>query len=35
MLILDTDFGLGSTYDDLRASECTSCRATDDKSAYW
>ncbi|KAF2448825.1 hypothetical protein P171DRAFT_352724 [Karstenula rhodostoma CBS 690.94] len=29
------NFGMSATYDDLRASECTSCRATDDKSAYW
>ncbi|KAK3201024.1 hypothetical protein GRF29_213g699842 [Pseudopithomyces chartarum] len=29
------NFGMSSSYEDLRASECTSCRATDDKSAYW
>ncbi|GJN94687.1 hypothetical protein Rhopal_007778-T1 [Rhodotorula paludigena] len=28
-------FSLNSTYDDLRASECTSCRAKADLSAYW
>lgn len=35
VLILATDFGMSATYEDLRASECTSCLATDDKSAYW
>ena len=34
-LTLALDFGMDSTYEDLRASECTSCLATDDKSAYW
>ncbi|KAF2685079.1 hypothetical protein K458DRAFT_20051 [Lentithecium fluviatile CBS 122367] len=29
------NFGMDTTYDDLRASNCTSCRVVDDKSAYW
>ncbi|GAA6054850.1 hypothetical protein JCM3770_004105 [Rhodotorula araucariae] len=28
-------FSLSSTYDDMRKSACTSCRAKADKSAYW
>ncbi|KAH7413660.1 hypothetical protein DE146DRAFT_2465 [Phaeosphaeria sp. MPI-PUGE-AT-0046c] len=30
-----SNFDESTTYDDLRASECTSCQFTDDKSAYW
>ncbi|KAI9852480.1 MAG: hypothetical protein M1838_000574 [Thelocarpon superellum] len=30
-----SNFGMDSTYDDLRASECTSCSVTQDRSAYW
>ncbi|KAL5117376.1 hypothetical protein ACEQ8H_004692 [Pleosporales sp. CAS-2024a] len=30
-----SNFGESTTYDDLRASNCTSCAFTDDKSAYW
>ncbi|GAA5993426.1 hypothetical protein JCM10908_002183 [Rhodotorula pacifica] len=30
-----SNFALNSTYDDMVASECTSCRAKADKSAYW
>ncbi|GAA6063766.1 hypothetical protein JCM10212_006262 [Sporobolomyces blumeae] len=30
-----SNFGLDSTYADLRKSECTSCRAKADMSAYW
>lgn len=28
-------FGDNATYDDLMASDCTSCAVTQDKSAYW
>ena len=34
-LILASDFGFTTTYDDLMDSECTSCLVTQDKSAYW
>ena len=27
--------GLSSTFDDLRASDCTTCMVNDDRSAYW
>ncbi|KAI1084815.1 WSC-domain-containing protein [Whalleya microplaca] len=30
-----SNFGLSNTYDDLFASQCTSCEIQDDKSAYW
>ncbi|KAF2467856.1 WSC domain-containing protein [Lindgomyces ingoldianus] len=30
-----SNFGMDTTYADLRASECTSCRVKEDKSAYW
>lgn len=29
------NFGISSGYKELRESTCTSCQATDDKSAYW
>lgn len=29
------NFGMNTKYEDLRKSKCTSCLATDDKSAYW
>ncbi|KAF1934731.1 WSC domain-containing protein [Clathrospora elynae] len=30
-----SNFGMSTTYEDLRASDCTSCQFSDDKSAYW
>ncbi|KAF2198806.1 hypothetical protein GQ43DRAFT_143125 [Delitschia confertaspora ATCC 74209] len=30
-----SNFGMDVTYDDLMDSDCTSCRVTQDKSAYW
>ena len=27
--------GLSTTFDDLRKSNCTTCKVNDDKSAYW
>ena len=35
MLTKTTDFGELTTYEDLRASNCSSCQFPDDKSAYW
>lgn len=29
------NFGMSTTYDDLRASSCSSCQVPEDKSAYW
>ncbi|TLD18688.1 WSC domain-containing protein [Venturia nashicola] len=29
------NFGLSTTYDDLRASACSTCQVPEDKSAYW
>lgn len=34
-LTLAAEFGMTTTYDDLMSSDCTSCRVTQDKSAYW
>jgi hypothetical protein len=34
-LTVAVDFGEETTYDDLRDSDCTSCRVTQDSSAYW
>ncbi|KAF2403118.1 hypothetical protein EJ06DRAFT_320608 [Trichodelitschia bisporula] len=35
LIVGGSNFGPEATYEDLRASECTSCTITDDKSAYW
>jgi hypothetical protein len=29
------NFGMSTTYEDLRASTCSSCQVAEDKSAYW
>lgn len=29
------NFGMSTSYEDLRASKCSSCQVAEDKSAYW